>query len=171
MIQIGQPAATVDSPVEHLMACHRRIEERLATLQRSGASLATDKPAALEAIRKSILFLDSSGALHTRDEEESLFPRLRPHLTPEESHFLDELESQHQAADSVFIELKRTAAKLAASPSSASESHYQHLAALLSDLYLPHIRSEDKLLPPLARRTLTKEQLSAISEEMKARRK
>ena len=171
MIQIGQPLATIDSPVEHLMACHRRIEERLATLQRAGDSLGADQPAALEAIRKSILFLDSSGALHTRDEEESLFPRLRPRLTPEESQFLDELESQHQAAESVFAELKQVASQLAAAHSPALESRYQHLAARLSALYLPHIQSEDKLLTPLARRTLTKDQLSAISDEMKARRK
>jgi hypothetical protein len=28
MIQIGASAATIDSPIEHLVACHRRIEQR-----------------------------------------------------------------------------------------------------------------------------------------------
>lgn len=172
MIQIGHSPATIGTPVEHLMACHRRIEERLATLQRAGASLVSDPHAALEAIRKSVLFLDSSGALHTADEEESLFPRLRPHLTPAESRFLDELETQHQAAESVFAELKRVAIELsAAGHSPPLESQFQQLAARLSALYLPHIQSEDEILTPLARRTLTEDQLRAISEEMKARRK
>ena len=69
MIRIGQPSATIDTPLEHLMACHRRIEERLTTLERAGERLREDRPAALEAILRSILFLDSSGVLHTRDEE------------------------------------------------------------------------------------------------------
>jgi ribulose 1,5-bisphosphate synthetase/thiazole synthase len=32
MIQIGASAATIDTPIEHLIACHRRIEQRLETL-------------------------------------------------------------------------------------------------------------------------------------------
>ena len=40
-----------------------------------------DRAGALDAIRKSLEFLDTSGALHTQDEEDSLFPRLRPKLS------------------------------------------------------------------------------------------
>lgn len=172
MIHIGQASATIDTPVEHLMACHRRIEDRLATLERAGDHLREDKPAALEAIRKSILFLDSSGVLHTMDEEESLFPRVRPHLTPEELHYLDGLEEQHRAAESVFTELKRVTEELAAAAdnSISLESRYKELAARLSALYRPHIQSEDEILTRLARRTLTDDQLKAIAEEMKERR-
>ena len=68
MINIGQANAAIDTPVEHLMACHRRIEDRLATLERAADHLRGDKPV---------------------DEEESLFPRVRPHLTPEELHYLN----------------------------------------------------------------------------------
>lgn len=39
MIQIGASAATVDSPIEHLMACHRRIEQRLDTLVNAACHL------------------------------------------------------------------------------------------------------------------------------------
>jgi len=38
MIQIGAPSATLDAPVEHLMACHRRIEQRLETLIAAGST-------------------------------------------------------------------------------------------------------------------------------------
>jgi hemerythrin-like domain-containing protein len=172
MIRIGQTPATIDTPVEHLMACHRRIEDRLATLERAADHLRGDKPAALEAIRKIILFLDSSGALHTRDEEESLFPRLRPHLTPEELHYLDGLEEQHRAAESVFTELKAVAEELAAAAdhSISWESRYRELASRLSALYRPHILSEDEVLTRLALRTLTGAQIKAIAQEMKDRR-
>ena len=34
--------ATLDRPLEHLVACHRRIEERLRTLERVGDHLTTN---------------------------------------------------------------------------------------------------------------------------------
>ena len=172
MIQIGQASATIDTPVEHLMACHRRIEDRLTTLARAGDHLRDDRPAALEAIRRSILFLDSSGVLHTKDEEESLFPKLRPHLSPEELQFLDRLEEQHRAAESVFTELKDVAEELAIAADNfvSVDRRYKKLAARLSALYRPHIQSEDEILTTLVRRTLTDDELRVIAEEMKARR-
>jgi hypothetical protein len=69
MIRIGEPATTIDTPLEHLTACHRRIEDRLATLGRAADHWGDASEAAWEAIRKTILFLDSNGALHTMDEE------------------------------------------------------------------------------------------------------
>jgi hemerythrin-like domain-containing protein len=172
VIHIGQANATVDKPLEHLMACHRRIEERLVTLERAADHLRADRCTALEAIRKSILFLESSGVLHTMDEEESLFPRMRPRLTPAELHYLNSLEEQHRAAESVFTELNEVAEELAVAGNDATslESHYKELAARLSALYRPHIQSEEEILTRLARRTLTDDQLEAIAEEMKERR-
>jgi hemerythrin-like domain-containing protein len=172
MIRIGQPSATIDTPLEHLMACHRRIEERLTTLERAGERLREDRPAALEAILRSILFLDSSGVLHTRDEEESVFPRLLPHLTPEELRFLKGLEEQHRVAEAVFGELKDVTQLMAADSCNAlgQESRYKELADRLCALYRPHIQSEDEVLTRIARRTLTNEQLNMIAAEMKERR-
>jgi iron-sulfur cluster repair protein YtfE (RIC family) len=95
MIQIGAPAATLDTPMEHLMACHRRIEQRLETLVAAADHLTGNRQAALDAIEKSITFLDANGNMHTRDEELSLFPRLRPKLSAEEREYIDSLERQH----------------------------------------------------------------------------
>lgn len=172
MIKIGQANATIETPVEHLMACHRRIEDRLSTLERAGDHLLKDRQAALDAIRKSISFLDSSGALHTEDEEASVFPRLRPHLSPEERHYLDSLEEQHREAESVFWELKEVVAEMAASPDRAGAlaSGFCELASKLSALYRPHIQSEDEILTQMARRCLDDAQLKAITTEMRARR-
>jgi len=54
--------------------CHRRIEERLATLERAAEHLNDRTGAALVAFRSVFEFMDSAGVLHTADEEESLFP-------------------------------------------------------------------------------------------------
>ena len=112
MIQIGAPSATIDSPIEHLMACHRRIEQRLDTLIKAAGHIGKDRLAALAAIASNLHFLDTSGALHTEDEEASLFPRLRPKLSATEIAFVDSLEAQHAEAESIFSELKRLAVEL-----------------------------------------------------------
>jgi hypothetical protein len=75
-------AATLDQPLEHLTACHRRIEQRLDTLERVVPFLRTRRDEALQAIRNAFAFLDGSGVRHTQDEEGSIFPRLRDRLTP-----------------------------------------------------------------------------------------
>ena len=172
MIRIGEPATTIDTPLEHLTACHRRIEDRLATLGRAADHWRDAPEAALEAIRKSILFLDSNGALHTMDEELSLFPRLRPRLAGEEMAHLDRLEQQHQEVDSVFAELKDVIAEIAGSPQQAIPiaPRYRELVTLLSELYRPHIQFEDEVLMPLAGGILNQEELENISQEMRIRR-
>jgi hemerythrin-like domain-containing protein len=172
MIQMGSPASTIDTPLEHLSACHRRIEDRLATLRRAADHWDRSPAEALEAIRGSLRFLDSNGVLHTLDEEESVFPRLRPRLTAEEVEHLDRLEQQHQEVESVLTELKSVVAGFVAlhAPATHLQRRYRELAARLADLYRPHIQFEDEVLMRLACRVLNHEDLVEISTEMKARR-
>ena len=72
IVNIGGPAPanTLDSPVEHLLACHRRIEQKLETLARAVEANHD------EALARVFHFFDTNGLLHTQDEEESIFPRL-----------------------------------------------------------------------------------------------
>jgi hemerythrin-like domain-containing protein len=173
VIQIGQTSATIDTPIEHLMACHRRIEDRLETLERAAAHLTDDRAAAVDAIRKSIAFLDSSGVLHTRDEEESVFPRLRPRLTEVQLQYLATLEEQHRAVEEVYGELKLASAAMSVSDPipDGLRATYTRLVARMAKMYRLHIESEDELLMRLARNSLDADQLKAISQEMAGRRK
>ena len=119
------------------MACHRRIEQRLDTLTTAAAHVATNKAAALDAIRKSLHFLDTSGALHTEDEEASLFPRLRQKLPASELEFIDSLEAQHIEAGSLFSKLKEAALELELprEPSVDPLTRYLDHATRLRSLY------------------------------------
>src|SRR5437879_259458 len=101
MMKIGEKVSTLDQPIDHLVSCHRRIEERLDTLERAGASLESNH----DAIRKSLDFLESSGGWHTKDEEESVFPRLLS-LDAGELSYLHELERQHDEAETALQDLK-----------------------------------------------------------------
>lgn len=170
MIQIGALTPTIDTPIEHLMACHRRIEQRLDGLFNAAGHLETDRAAAMEAIRSCLRFLDTSGALHTEDEEASLFPRLRPKLSGNEIAFVDSLEAQHVEAGSMYSELKRVALDLASEPTADSVRRYRECAARLRSLYRDHIRAEDEILTAIARRSLNADEIDEISREMRARR-
>ncbi len=172
MIQIGASAATIDTPIEHLMACHRRIEQRLETLINASGHIGKDRAEALEAIRKSLEFLDTSGALHTQDEEASLFPRLRPKLSSSEIAFVDSLETQHVEARAVYANLKRLAEMMdnPDGPTADAIASYRDCADRLRALYREHIRAEDEVLTALAKRYLGGLEISEISREMRARR-
>ena len=165
MLHPPEATTTLDRPLDHLVACHRRIEERLAILERVAGHLESRRQEALEAAAACFRFFDSNGVWHTADEEESLFPRLRPRLTAEELAYIEQLEQQHREADTLYVELKSLAG--AAEPG----DRFRALVARLSDLYRSHIASEDRTLIALGRRALTEVELSAISGEMKRRRR
>jgi hemerythrin-like domain-containing protein len=157
----GAKRATIDEPLEHLMACHRRIEERLETLERASEHLEDRTEEALGAFRSAFAFLDSSGALHTADEEESLFPRLVAALEPGERSYLAGLEHDHTEAHRIYAELKVSLDR----PAQA-----RHLVERLCALYRAHIASEDSVLQEYAKAHLTSGQLAEIAREMKDRR-
>lgn len=161
-------SATLDRPLDHLVACHRRIEERLATLERVIPHLGTRRFEALEAIAGCFRFFDTNGAWHTADEEESLFPRLEPALTEEERAYLQELERQHDEAEGVYGQLKQAVEGLRRGH--ANEAAYQALVERLCALYRAHIASEDARLPEIGRRILSAAGLAEVSREMKQRR-
>jgi len=173
VIQIGAaPSATIDSPIEHLMACHRRIEQRLDTLVDAAGHIENDRIAAFTAIAHSLHFLDTSGALHTEDEEASLFPRLRGKLSSAEVAFVESLEAQHTEAESIFAELKRLALQLEAEDACSPLliDQYRGCAEGLRSLYRAHIQAEDENLTPLAKRCLDDAEIAGISREMRERR-
>jgi hemerythrin-like domain-containing protein len=167
MIKIGRKPALIESPIEHLTACHRRIEDRLETLERAGEWLASEEEAkkaeAREAIASALRFLDSSGAMHTADEESSLFPRLLPKLEAGEREYVEGLERQHREVDEAYAELKAAAAN-------SEAERYGAAAARVARLYRDHIASEDQVLPAIARRCLSAGDLGAIAAEMRERR-
>jgi hemerythrin-like domain-containing protein len=171
MIQIGKtPEKVADEPLDHLVACHDRILTRLTTLERVGEALESDTPAALHALRNALRFFDISGRLHTEDEEESVFPRLRSRLTAEQLAYVDALESQHREKEQVYAELKALAAELETGVTADRATRFRSLAGRLGELYRSHIASENDVLIAMGRSTLTSEELASIREEMRARR-
>jgi hemerythrin-like domain-containing protein len=169
-IELQKAPPVKEGPIEHLFACHRRIEDRLSILERAGAHLESAPGEALTAITNSLRFMDTSGVLHTVDEEQSVFPRLRGHLTQEELAYLDELESQHREADRVYESLKGVVAALTQSRTPELIQQYRDLVQRLAHAYRDHIASEDENLLPIGRRVLDEAELREIHSEMRGRR-
>ena len=167
-----ETGSTLDRPLEHLTACHRRIEERLDTLERVADHLTDKRGEALDAMKTCFRFFETNGILHTADEEESVFPRLQPSLNDAEQKFIVQLEDQHREADGLYAELKAIAAQLEDGKTVSGE--LQHLfrtaAGRLAELYRSHIATEDRTLIALGQRVLSLAELAEISREMKRRR-
>jgi hemerythrin-like domain-containing protein len=163
--------ATLDSPLDHLLACHRRIEDRLATLERLIPHWRTSPKETIEAARNCLRFFDTNGVWHTEDEERSLFPRLSASLTEEEREFLAGLESQHEEAERALDAVRGTVDRLAGGGAGdAAIAEYEQAAGRLCAIYRQHISSEDARLPELGRRILSAAGLAEIAGEMKRRR-
>lgn len=156
IVSIGGPTPknTLDAPIEHLLACHRRIEQKLDTLLR-----ALDKPGdeADGAIARVIHFFDTNGLLHTQDEEESIFPRLARRVSASETALLDALHADHELVEALYARV-------------AGGDRTPDTVKQLVDRYHAHIAREDSELVAVMRRHLDDADLRAISQEMKQRR-
>ncbi len=169
----GGAKATLDEPLDHLLACHRRIEERLEILERAAGHLEDRREEALEAIGKCFHFLETNGAWHTADEEESVFPRMRYRTGAENAEFLRRLEADHRDVESTYAAVKdRYGALSSDNPAHARDAMagFREEVLRVCGQYRAHIQAEDSRLIGMARAALGDADLAAISSEMKARR-
>ena len=88
------PKNSFDDPMEHLLACHRRIEQRLESVELVAAHFDTKPAEARDAIKAAFKYFDTNGAWHTEDEERSVFPRIVPLLDGAELVFVGKLEAR-----------------------------------------------------------------------------
>ncbi|MBL8227287.1 MAG: hemerythrin domain-containing protein [Bryobacterales bacterium] len=164
----GAKPATLDHPLEHLVACHDRILQRLDTLERVAGALLTNRDEAIRAADAVVRFFDTNGVWHTQDEEDSLFPRLTAAADVETQRYLYELETQHQEAEQVYKDLKAALSTLTSDAPQLGRFH--SLVARLGEIYRQHIASENEHLIGLGKRLLTQQQLAEMAQEMKLRR-
>lgn len=175
----GQEVA--HDPLQHLVDCHDRIEERLQTLERIVAFLRADseekRREAREALERALDFLETMGALHTQDEELSVFPRLLDRVggqDPTVIELMSMLEAQHREKEAVFRKLLNHVAAFPPIPEPPSEQQvkvFEGLVSHIADLYRPHIMVENQRLIPISAEYLKTPDLDAIREEMRERRK
>lgn len=178
MIQLNvRPQAGFDDPLALLQDCHRRIERFLELLikvnqQTAGGEL---NPEQRRALHTALDYFSHAAPNHTRDEEESLFPRLRAAGTPDVERTLAkvaELEKDHDVADAAHARVD-TIGRAWLSEGTIGEKSSQELGVMLATLradYQRHIAVEDNDLFPLAGQVLGREDLLQMGREMANRR-
>lgn len=174
-VQIGaKPDAGFEDPLGMLKDCHRRIENFLRVLchvaeTREEGKLGREER---EAVQAALAYFRTGGVRHTRDEEESLFPRLQQAGAAESLNALAGLEAQHQEANELHSILDQLFSKWMESGSLAAADHRALRAAAdrLHGLYQEHIRVEEEIVFPYAGASLSGEALAAMGAEFRARR-
>ncbi len=175
-VQIGQQTHGFSDPTGLLSDCHRRIEMFLATLANVGRTL--DQPLTDEVGRSlelALKYFQEAAPKHTADEEASLFPRLRK-LNDAQLQAaltqLDHLEEDHRAADRLHEVVDRLGRKYLAQGKLAADEvkQFRESVAGLRAIYEPHIRLEDEVVFPLAKRVLPEKDKAEIAGEMAGRR-
>jgi hemerythrin-like domain-containing protein len=165
----SQPGRNRDA-LEMLERSHRRLEERLAELNRAAGALARSSSGDhIATIDMVIDYLDRSAARHEVDEEASLFPRLRRH--DELAPMLDALTDEHRIHQSLHGRLRtERSAWPAAGPDASAAARLVTLASELGRAYRGHITREESELLPAARGHLSTSELDGIRREMDERR-
>ena len=174
------PGVGIGDPLQHLIACHDRIEERLQILERVIPYLRSDleekRREARQALDKALEFLEAMGTLHSQDEEDSVFPRLLVKAGddgPDARELIAMLETQHREKEEVLAKLKAYVIGLPVAPDSPVQAQVDRLegfAAHLGDLYRPHIMIENQRLIPMAEEHLKTGDREEILHEMRSRR-
>jgi hemerythrin-like domain-containing protein len=148
-------------PFRMLEKSHRRLQENLEQLRE--AVLGLPHPMAAESVREVAEFVARTVARHERDEEQSLFPRLSDRA--ELAALCAELEREHKEHEGLHAELFALAE---ADPLNAPR--LADLSRRLDAAYEKHVELEETRLFPAAQAILGQADLSAMAEEMQARR-
>lgn len=165
------------NPLGLLSDCHRRIEQFLGVLikvtsQARGARLNEDQRNGLEV---ALRYFREAAPKHTRDEEESLFPRMMASSDARAwsaISLLDELNADHVRADADHSEVEALGRRWLSEGVLSIEST-DRLSEVLEHLrstYQKHIAVEDNEVFPLAGQILSNDDLAAVGREMATRR-
>lgn len=155
-------APDITDPLVHLEETHKQIldffwrwelkaqEAQWATPQEQGALVNT-----------LLRFHDDVLEIHTRQEEESLFPRIERELDGPVACMLEE----HRQASALLGQLMDDARALMAGEAVFAEQAVPRVRAM-AQLFRQHIQKENQVLYPMARNVLDESQLAQIAKEM-----
>lgn len=167
-------------PLDVLFHCHQKIASNLEALRRASESLrnagTSDFQPVFATIDAVLNHFSTAGVKHTKDEEESLFPRMRQYgdsVISEVFEAVERLEIQHALAGSIENSLNRFYVSMTADEDIDSNKVdlFCDLSESLYDLYRPHIQVENEFVFPAAGRILSEQELLDVGKEMYQRRR
>ncbi len=168
------PAVGFEAPLEMLAACHGRIDDQCATLQRLlhhvGAH-GVDEQARV-ATRAVIRYFETAAKLHHADEERNLFPALIESMAGSDAVCIRELTegliAQHRLLEAQWRGVHTALLRLI-DEADATALQPEAVDALVT-LYAQHMALEERELLPMAARLLSDESLDQVGRAMRERR-
>jgi hemerythrin-like domain-containing protein len=163
-----------DDPLEMLLACHRRIERQLETLERLQAHVqehGVDADASLAA-QAVLRYFARAAEHHHEDEEKDLFPLLAMRIPAgeEKARFnalREQLEGEHDAVREQWSRLRKTVEAIGDGiPRTLAESDVQRFISA----YRAHIGREEGALHELFSRWIDQSDRDLLGRSMRARR-
>lgn len=163
-----------DDPIGVLKNCHRKIKRALHVLwviadRAAGRELTAEE---MVAVRSAMDCVRVDGTLHTADEEESLFPRLRAEAITGDSEELGFLEDNRRQADPLhaLVETLYSAWISAGALRLENQLRLQSCTAMLKRLSDQHIQVEEQIVFPRAQQLLDGQTIAAMGREFRDRR-
>ena len=174
-VQIGAKLDSgFDDPLGMLCDCHRRIERFLRVLcevaeRAQGRDLSDEEQ---DAVRRALHYFQEGGTRHNRDEEESLFPRLREAGAEDDLRAIEALEHEHGDAGALHATVERLYTQWMAEGRLTDGERRALLEATrqLEPLYATHIAMEEGVVFPHAAQVLDAAAIAAMGAEFRARR-
>ena len=171
--------AEFDDPLGLLLKCHGRIELQLTALE---AAVAAIRDGSDDDVRRAFGPVDAAvghfavtGARHTEDEEESLFP-VFARVAPSPSHlswWRSTCSRASTATPRTFTRSSRASSRQCAVTAVAWNSEVEQFCECVTglvDVYRPHIRLENEVVFPAAAALLAPDEIALVGAEMRARR-
>ena len=174
-VQIGaKPDAGFDDPLAMLYDCHRRVERFLKILVSvvRDADGDTLTKAQINSVQAALHYFRESGVKHTRDEEESLFPRILGLIAADVRQSIENLQQEHHDADQLHDRIDSLYELWIAKDALIPQDKLDLLQTTdtLSSLYSKHIAIEESLIFPTAKSILNSDEIRVIGHEFAMRR-
>ncbi|MGV8933934.1 MAG: hemerythrin domain-containing protein [Gallionellaceae bacterium] len=163
------PAPDFSSPLDMLHACHDRIMDQCATLQKLMQHLPMHgcDTQAQQAAQAILRYFDTAGQFHHQDEEVDLFPLLSTCNNPDADKLINQLLAEHKSMEAMWANLRSQLQSIAEAKTAELD---RKIVADFSLAYGRHVMLENMSLLPLAAKLLDDKQLNGIGRNMAARR-
>ena len=169
------PAVGLDSPFEMLQACHERVNQSLALMQRLQLYLREKglDGDARQAARDVMRYFDMAAPLHHQDEELHVFPPLLQGLDASLHTVIHQLMDDHRVMETRWATARAALNRIAECDISdwtaLTPEQTQALTGFAS-LYARHIADEEEVVSPAARACMAPTAVEGMSQDMMRRR-
>jgi len=175
MITLGKKgfhaAATDRDIVDLLLDCHERIRSMTALARRLSEASGLPESEIVEAADRVRRYFGVALALHARDEDESVVPRLRG-KDPQLDRELSDMSREHGEHEEPVAKLIEGCDVLADEPGRLREvaPALGEAARELERHFEGHLAREERVIFPAIREHLAPDELARMVEELRARR-